>query len=1605
MSNFCEVCKRPYPDELAACPHCEEAMELADDDVIEVVEEAPEAGQEDAPVAVVEPDSAVDLGIPALPSGSKSGQVGEGSGLSVVEWASLVEEGPTPAEPAAAQFDAPSDADLLPAAAPPSVPNEPTLAQPPVKDDDEDALASDLDAVRSIFAGDASASFARHVPPQKPVSPPPSADDDSALNLLAPDEPVPPSAHEQAVEAAGSGIDLTAADLEQEVVAESLGEPPVLEVADSGIDLTEADLIVEGPAAAGPVAAAADSDIDLTEFVEEEAPAEAVAGLGAGAEESGIDLADLMADEPASGAAVVAEVVDSGIDLDQPDVVEVPEPAGELGGPAPADSDIEVADVLAPEEAPPEELAAVEIVDSGVGLGGPAVFDDPLSDESVIGQTGESGLDLGDAIIVGSSMDLTGAALVEGPPSDAPWEPAARPISDAGLDLSGEGLEASSDSGSLDGIEKNSPDTSESGRDLIAEEVESGVNLPLETFDVVSAPPEGPGTDEVHEIVVEGSGSALAAGQLASEAEEVDLTEMSSEIESSAVDLGASATFPVAPPEAPEIETTRPYEVKSKSIHGEEEIAPSEVNLGGVHDEREEEPEDFFEESEALGGGGPPIRMVDEEAVDPDVMEEPTEALDEKAEPEEPGPVAEEEEERPARRRKPEKRRSGAGGWLVGAVVGGLAATGVCLGLWLFSIEPPKDWRARVAGLTGATTPPANTNGAPNPGNGTAPAGAPATLADKMAMVQGGDLDRAKQANIETADETKSDELAARGEYRVREYLQHQSVNKAPIKPDDPALQAGLKDLETAAKDNADALFYLAVAREATNDLAGAQKTYAEGLERYKNDAVQRERFEAGLNRVTAEAAGKPAGMGRAMPKPDAVLLALLLTGLEPPAEPPPAKDAPPAPPAGGGVVPTEAGSAFWKAERLAQDQDYVNAIKALDQAITVHTIRRFSVLGKAQNPNSDPTEEIFIRSCKELEAYYQLQEKLRTAGYLNAAKGQDAPKAVDDLVTQNKDLTDKLAKAGTDAETVKKDLDTATKDLADSKKEAETTKKELDTTKKDLDAAKLDLADKMKDLAAAEKNATDLTAKLKTADATAAKKDEALKAVADVLRPRFVKPEADDAAILAGAKEAMRIASVGDPRDRIRGLERQVTKLNRTLTQRWAPEQMLTFWLPLLRERGRRDLADDAITDADRVLDDDAAAPAAKARALAVRGIALRDEEKYADAKADLEQAKKDLPIADGEWMLETEMALAEASDPSAYFASRAEAFRREGRAAQAFALLGRALETAGPGARTRLLVERGTWRLDDALVRGRGRAAADDPDLAAARKDAEDAAKDGTPEALYLSGRIAEELGQLDAAIDDYRQALGGHSALDADGARYRAALARVLVQPRPVKPAAPPVEGGGKVGKKDARPSLDVLAALLTVGLQPADLPGEVDADTKAALKLADEILAAKEGDVPFEARAQALAVKGRWTEALTTYVEGLRPSLSPEHAAELARLVQGNPNLRQPSVLTAADPLGAEKHYAAGLRWYYDHEYAKAEKEFFEAVEHDGQDARYYYFLGLARLMLGDRDAAEDFEQGARLERQNRPARAAVSAALERVQGAARSQLNDIRDRPR
>ncbi len=286
MSKHCNACNRSYPDDFDACPRCGAAAEVAEADVIDLGADALEVVEEEAPNVLPEvrpiaasadgPDSAVDLGLPVVsadPNGSGSRSGGESSSISVVEWASLVEEGPEPAAPAAASFDDPADADLIghaPAAkdeAPPASPaTEPAPALPPAPDS-EDALASDLEAVRTIFAGDASASFARRGPAQ-PAAPEPPADD-SALDLLAPAgaEPRP------AAGGSDSDINLGAAPpeggsgSEQWMAPGATGQaaPPVIAGSDADIDLggpVEADStshVVMGPEVLEPV----DSGIDL----------------------------------------------------------------------------------------------------------------------------------------------------------------------------------------------------------------------------------------------------------------------------------------------------------------------------------------------------------------------------------------------------------------------------------------------------------------------------------------------------------------------------------------------------------------------------------------------------------------------------------------------------------------------------------------------------------------------------------------------------------------------------------------------------------------------------------------------------------------------------------------------------------------------------------------------------------------------------------------------------------------------------------------------------------------------------------------------------------------------------------------------------------------------------------------------------------------------------------------------------------------------------------------------------------------------------------------------------------------------------------------------
>jgi len=154
-----------------------------------------------------------------------------------------------------------------------------------------------------------------------------------------------------------------------------------------------------------------------------------------------------------------------------------------------------------------------------------------------------------------------------------------------------------------------------------------------------------------------------------------------------------------------------------------------------------------------------------------------------------------------------------------------------------------------------------------------------------------------------------------------------------------------------------------------------------------------------------------------------------------------------------------------------------------------------------------------------------------------------------------------------------------------------------------------------------------------------------------------------------------------------------------------------------------------------------------------------------------------------------------------------------------------------------------------------------------------------------------------------------------------------------------------------------------------------------------------------------KAQALAIQGMWTQALNTYVEGLRPHLGRDQFEGLKYIVDNHPVQRRPDRLRVSQPFQAEQHYVIGLGRFHARDYAGAEKEFTKAIGNFDQDARYHYFLGLARLQQGKRGAPEEFDEAARLEADGRPARDAVDVALERIQGEPRRLIKEARGRVR
>jgi len=152
---------------------------------------------------------------------------------------------------------------------------------------------------------------------------------------------------------------------------------------------------------------------------------------------------------------------------------------------------------------------------------------------------------------------------------------------------------------------------------------------------------------------------------------------------------------------------------------------------------------------------------------------------------------------------------------------------------------------------------------------------------------------------------------------------------------------------------------------------------------------------------------------------------------------------------------------------------------------------------------------------------------------------------------------------------------------------------------------------------------------------------------------------------------------------------------------------------------------------------------------------------------------------------------------------------------------------------------------------------------------------------------------------------------------------------------------------------------------------------------------------------------------------TRVERLQADLGTKLAAKDAELVQRLQQKDQQYQQTISDvragaavPLNsaellardrAAQAYGRGVDFYFTNQFIAAEASFALAASLDQNDARYWYFLGLSRTMLGRADAEASFRKGADQERRSQPSSQTIDDSLERVQGSVRQTLSGYRPR--
>ena len=200
------------------------------------------------------------------------------------------------------------------------------------------------------------------------------------------------------------------------------------------------------------------------------------------------------------------------------------------------------------------------------------------------------------------------------------------------------------------------------------------------------------------------------------------------------------------------------------------------------------------------------------------------------------------------------------------------------------------------------------------------------------------------------------------------------------------------------------------------------------------------------------------------------------------------------------------------------------------------------------------------------------------------------------------------------------------------------------------------------------------------------------------------------------------------------------------------SPQQKMDTDVALLQDRARnnpKELA--AMTrEADWVLAPESKSTAeARGKARYVQGLALRNLEKYDEARTAFDDALKS---ASGGWTESVKKSARELTDPNAYYVPRIVAYGDAGQFNAALAEANTALKVMPGDARLHAL--RGLIHFE--LIRGQG-AKTGANDQKAIRADAVVAAKDAklAAESAYIVGLLEEELGHWTEAEKLFRQA----------------------------------------------------------------------------------------------------------------------------------------------------------------------------------------------------------------------------------------------------------